>query len=252
MIMDTIWLDSVDSTNSEALRRLPDLPGGTVLAAREQTAGRGQRGNTWFSEPGKNLTFSIVLKYGEGGLEPLPAADAIWLNYLISVAVVDFLQSHAIWCKVKWPNDVYVGKNKICGILIENTLEGDRLAASVIGVGININQHDFPQLANATSLWSLTGEEYPLEKCLVKLLGHFTHLLPDLYDPNERRGLFSAYSSHLFNKDVNARYHDLLTDREYTGIIQGVTPDGRLCIWDLEAPGKPLRYYRFKEVSYIL
>ena len=250
--MNIIWLNTIDSTNSEALRRLSELPHGTVLAAREQTAGRGQRGNTWFSEPGKNLTFSIVLKYGGRGLKPLPAADAIWLNYLISVAVVDFLQSHAIWCKVKWPNDVYVGKNKICGILIENTLEGDRLAASVIGVGININQREFPQLANATSLWSLTGEDYSLEKCLNKLLGHFKHLLPFIYDPNERRGLFSAYSSHLFNKDVNARYHDLLTDREYIGIIQGVTPDGRLSIRDLEAPGKPLRYYRFKEVSYIL
>lgn len=250
--MTTVWYDTLDSTNSEALRRLPELPHGTVLAARAQTAGRGQRGNSWFSEPGKNLTFSIVLKFGEGGLKPLAAADAMWLNYLISVAVVDFLQSHAIWCKVKWPNDVYVGKNKICGILIENALAGEWLASSVIGVGININQHEFPQLANATSLWSLTGEEYPLEKCLDKLLGHFTYLLPNLYDPNQRRGLFSTYSTHLFNADTQAHYHDLLTDREYVGIIQGVAPDGRLCIRDLEAPGKPLRYYRFKEVSYIL
>lgn len=250
--MNVIWLDTVDSTNSEALRRLPELPSGTVIAAREQTAGRGQRGNSWFSEPGKNLTFSIVLKYGPSGLEPLPAADAIWLNYLISVAVVDFLQSHAIWCKVKWPNDVYVGRNKICGILIENVLSGDSLAASVIGVGININQREFPQLANATSLWSLTGKVSSLEGCLEKLLGYFQERIPYLYDPEDRRCLFSGYSSHLFNADVNARYHDLLTDREYTGIIKGVAPDGRLMIWDLEAPGKPMRYYRFKEVSYIL
>ena len=162
--MKTIWLDTIDSTNSEALRRLPELESGTVLAAREQTAGRGQRGNTWFTEPGKNLTFSIVLKFGEGGLPPLRATEAFWLNYVISVAVADFLQSHAIWCKVKWPNDVYVGKNKICGILIENALTGNGLAASVIGIGLNINQREFPQLANATSLWSLTGEEYPLEE----------------------------------------------------------------------------------------
>ena len=176
----------------------------------------------------------------------------MWLNYLISVAVVDFLQSHAIWCKVKWPNDVYVGRNKICGILIENTLAGERLSASVIGVGININQQEFPQLANATSLWSLTGEEYPLEECLEKVLGYFDNRTDALYDPKERRGLFGTYSTYLFNKDVNARYHDYLTDREYTGIIQGVAPDGRLCIQDLEAPGKPLRYYWFKEVGYIL
>ncbi len=250
--MNVIWLDRIDSTNSEALRRLPELPHGTVLAAREQTAGRGQRGNTWFTEPGKNLTFSIVLKYGPGGLEPLAAADAIWLNYLISVAVVDFLQSHAIWCKVKWPNDVYVGKNKICGILIENVLAGDRLAASVIGVGLNINQKEFPQLANATSLWSLTGETHSLKACLSKVLENFESWIPNLYGADNRSALFSMYSRYLFNLDVNARYHDYLTDREYIGIIQGVAPDGRLCIKDLEAPGKPLRYYWFKEVGYIL
>lgn len=250
--MNVIWLDRIDSTNSEALRRLPELPHGTVLAAREQTAGRGQRGNTWFTEPGKNLTFSIVLKYGPGRLEPLAAADAIWLNYLISVAVVDFLQSHAIWCKVKWPNDVYVGKNKICGILIENVLAGDRLAASVIGVGLNINQKEFPQLANATSLWSLTGETHSLKTCLSKVLENFESWIPNLYGADNRSALFSMYSRYLFNLDVNARYHDYLTDREYIGIIQGVAPDGRLCIKDLEAPGKPLRYYWFKEVGYIL
>lgn len=247
--MNIIWLDTIDSTNSEALRRLPELPNGTVLAAREQTAGRGQRGNTWFTEPGKNLTFSIVLKYGEDA----PAAShTIWLNYLISVAVVDFLQSHAIWCKVKWPNDVYVGKKKICGILIENALSGGRLSASVIGVGLNINQREFPQLTNATSLWSLTGKEYPLPECLEKLLDGFEKRLPYLKDERLREVLFSSYSTYLFNKDVNARYHDYITDREYTGIIKGVAPDGRLMIWDLEAPGKPVRHYSFKEVGYII
>lgn len=250
--MNVIWLPSIDSTNSEALRGLPELASGTVLAAREQTAGRGQRGNTWFTEPGKNLTFSIVLKFGQDGLGELPAADSIWLNYLISVAVVDFLQSHAVWCKVKWPNDVYVGKNKICGILIENSLDAGGVAASVIGVGLNINQREFPCLANATSLWSLTGEEYSLEDCLSQLLGYFEDRIPALFDPREKQSLFSLYSSYLYNVDTQARYHDLLLDREYTGVIQGVAPDGRLCIRDLEAPGKPLRYYRFKEVSYIL
>lgn len=250
--MKIIWLSTIDSTNSEAMRRLPELDNCTVLAAGEQTAGRGQRGNSWFSEPGKNLTFSIVLKYGEGGIEPIAATDAVWLNYLISVTVVDFLQSHAIWCKVKWPNDVYVGKNKICGILTENVLDGNKLAASVIGVGLNINQREFPQLANATSLWSLTGKEHNLEECLEKLMTGFEGWLPCLSDNVGRRSIFSSYSTYLFNRDINARYHDLLTDRVYTGIIKGVAPDGRLMIWDLEAPGKPMRYYHFKEVGYII
>ena len=247
--MNIIWLDTIDSTNSEALRRLAELPSMTVLAAREQTAGRGQRGNTWFTEPGKNLTFSIIVKFGDGELH---ASQVHWLNYLISVVVAEFLQSHGIWCKVKWPNDVYVGKNKICGILIENSLKGEWVHAAVVGVGLNVNQREFPQLANATSLWRCLGEAFSLEECLDRLSAAFEDRLPDLFDAQARAGLFSNYSSHLFNKDVQAHYHDYLTEREYVGVIQGVEPDGRLCIRDLEAPGKPNRYYRFKEVGYIL
>lgn len=253
--MNIRWLDTIDSTNSEALRRLPELPHGTVIAALEQTAGRGQRGNTWFSEPGRNLTFSLVLKFGPEALPPasvlppLAAADAVRLNYLASLAVVRFLQDQGVGCTVKWPNDVYAGRRKICGILIENALDGAFLASSVVGIGININQRDFPQLANATSLRCLTGKELPLEECLQQVLAHIEALLPALH---EGQRLFADYSALLFGRDVNARYHDFLTDREYTGVIQGVAPDGRLCIRDLDAPGQPLRYYRFKEVGFIL
>ncbi len=153
--MNIIWLDTIDSTNSEALRRLAELPSMTVLAAREQTAGRGQRGNTWFTEPGKNLTFSIIVKFGDGELH---ASQVHWLNYLISVVVAEFLQSHGIWCKVKWPNDVYVGKNKICGILIENSLKGEWVHAAVVGVGLNVNQRGTacrPHLRTGCRIYSM-------------------------------------------------------------------------------------------------
>ena len=134
--MKTLWLDTIDSTNSEALRRLPELEGGTVLAAREQTAGRGQRGNTWFTEAGKNLTFSIVLKN-----LPLSTSEAIRLNYLTSVAVASFLEAKGVKAEIKWPNDIYVRGRKICGMLLENTLgPGGQLLASVIGIGINIRK----------------------------------------------------------------------------------------------------------------
>lgn len=160
------WLDSIDSTNSEALRRLPELPGGTVLAAYEQTAGRGQRGNTWFTQAGKNLTFSIVLKDLS-----LSAPEAIRLNYLTSVAVAAYLESRGVKADIKWPNDIYVNGRKICGMLLENTLgPGGRLLASVVGIGININQKEFSQLANATSLGLCTGREYKLEEELEAFL----------------------------------------------------------------------------------
>lgn len=239
--MKTLWLDTIDSTNSEALRRLPELEGGTVLAAREQTAGRGQRGNTWFTEPGKNLTFSIVLKNLS-----LSAPEAIRLNYLTSVAVASFLEAKGVKADIKWPNDIYVRGRKICGMLLENTLgPGGQLLASVIGIGININQKEFPQLANATSLTLCTGLEYGLEEALEEFLGIFDRLLPRLLSEE----LFAAYSERLYRKGVPARYHDLLTDREYQGVIEGVEPDGRLHIRNLDGGDY---YYRFKEVSYLL
>ena len=236
-----IWLESVDSTNSYAIRRLEELPSGTVIAAREQTAGRGQRGNTWFTEPGKNLTFSIVLKD-----IALPASDAHLLNYIASVAVAQFIDSYGVKCYVKWPNDIYVGKKKICGILVENSLAGSNVFASVIGIGININQTRFHQLANATSLSCITGKDYSPEKCLEQFLNIFSALMPQLQAPS----LVDAYSSRLFQKDNAARYHDLISDAEYTGIIRGVLPDGRLHIFNSDS-GQDL-YYKFKEVSYIL
>jgi len=239
--MKTLWLDTIDSTNSEALRRLPELEGGTVLAAREQTAGRGQRGNTWFTEPGRNLTFSIVLKQ-----LPLQAAESVRLNFLTSVAVASFLESYGVKVAIKWPNDIYVEGRKICGMLIENTLgPGGQVMASVVGIGINMNQTEFPQLANATSLALCTGKEYDLEPALEEFLGVFESWLPRL-DSEE---LSAAYSARLFRLGQSALYHDLLTDRQYRGVILGVEPDGRLHIRDEQ--GSDL-YYRFKEVSYIL
>lgn len=247
--MNIVWLDTIDSTNSEVLRRLAELPSLTVLAAREQTAGRGQRGNTWFTEPGKNLTFSIVVKFGEGELH---ASRVHWLNYLMSDVVCGFLDAYGIDSAIKWPNDIYVQRRKICGILIENTLKGEWVDAAVIGTGININQREFPQLANATSLVLCSGQEQDLDACLEKVAALFESELPMLFSERHRAGLFDRYSGRLFLKDTTARFHDLLEEREYRGCIRGVEADGRLCIRDLDAPGRPYRYYRFKEVGYIL
>ena len=248
--MKTLWLDTIDSTNSEALRRLPDLPSCTVLSAREQTAGRGQRGNTWFSEPGKNLTFSIVLKFGLGAVS---ARDAHYLNCLASLSVVSLLDSFGIRSQIKWPNDIYVGKRKICGMLLENTLCTTGLAASVIGIGLNVNQTAFPRLANATSVALELGQVQPMERDLAQtlesLLRLFEERLPLLSSPEGRQELMADYTARLFQKDVPAPYRDLLQDREFTGVIEGVEPDGRLRVRDAEG-GK--RFFRFKEISYLL
>ena len=245
--MRIVWFDSLDSTNSEALRRLPELETPVVLAAREQTAGRGQRGNSWFSAPGQNLTFSIVLRFRP---DELPAADAVWLNYLSALVVADHVESLGVGCSVKWPNDIYAGRDKICGMLIENSLEGSCVAASVIGIGLNMNQLEFPQLARATSVARCTGSHYDLEESLEALAERFEDALPALFDPLRRSALFDRYTARLFQKDVRARYRDLLSGREFDGLIRGVASDGRLLLEDA-ATGSLLRY-RFKEVGYIL
>ena len=157
---DIIWLESVDSTNEEAKRHISDIDNLSVLSALEQTSGRGQRGNSWTSAPGENLMFSIVLKFSDTSadsdtvvLPQLHARDQFVLNEIASLSVVDFLSQHGIPARIKWPNDIYVGSKKICGILIENSLRGSEVSSSIIGIGLNINQRNFNvKLPNPTSM----------------------------------------------------------------------------------------------------
>ena len=110
-----IWFETLDSTNSEANRRMEDAEDFTVYAARFQTNGRGQKGNTWESAVGENLTFSIIVK--PAGLK---AEDQFLLSEVAALGVVSYLTSKGLEAKIKWPNDIYVFDNKICGILIEH------------------------------------------------------------------------------------------------------------------------------------
>ena len=242
--MQIHWLQTIDSTNTEVMRRIAELPSGTVLAAREQTAGRGQRGNSWFTEPGANLTFSILLKFGPG---ELPAAQAHRLNYIMSLAVASFLEECGVSPAVKWPNDIYLGRRKICGILIENVLSGASVQASVIGVGLNINQWEFPQLSNATSLSLSTGKKYDLEPSLERLIAIFEQLLSASSSGYD--AIFERYTSMLFQKGTSAQYQDYLSEEQFEGVIEGVDADGRLIVRDLT--GRKRRF-RFKELGYIL
>ena len=166
------WIDSVDSTNNEAKRRIESLSGLSVIAAYNQTAGRGQRGNTWLSAPGKNLTFSVVFKYGDDQLRNLNAADQHVINDIISSSIVELLSKYGIDSRIKLPNDIYVGNRKICGILIEHCVCGADLLYSVIGVGLNVNQTEFDtSLPNPTSMkLEIDLEEINLQSLLDELL----------------------------------------------------------------------------------
>jgi BirA family biotin operon repressor/biotin-[acetyl-CoA-carboxylase] ligase len=158
---------------------------GTVVIAKQQLQGRGQRGATWESEPNKNLTLSILL-------QPtfLRTEDQFQLNKAVSLGVAEFISSLAhpngssVWLAsplpeergmrgevtIKWPNDIYIGNKKIAGILIENSVSGNKLQQSIIGIGININQEKFSaELPNPTSLKLIRGKEFDLKECLEEL-----------------------------------------------------------------------------------
>ena len=238
------WFRELDSTNNELLRHIRDYDNLSVIAVVSQTAGRGQRGNRWLSKPGDNLTFSLLLRP-----EGLPVREVMALTCLATLAVRDTLREEGVPAVIKWPNDIYVGKRKICGMLVENGLDGADIDWSVIGIGINLNQTEFPgELINPVSLKRLTGRTYELEPFLEKVCRKIEKRLPDLVSMEGRNSLREAYEQDLFQKDSPATYRDLATGEEFIGTIRGITPEGLLRI---EAEGLE-RTFGFKEVGYIL
>ena len=243
-VMQIKWFEELDSTSNELLRHLGDYDNLSVVAAVNQTAGRGQRGNHWISAPGDNLTFSFLLRP-----EALPAREVMALTCFATLAVRDVLRAEGVPAVIKWPNDIYVGKRKICGMLVENGLAGADIAWSVIGIGINLNQTAFPVgVLNPTSLKRLTGKTYDPASFLENLCRVLESRLPGLATQARRDALREAYEEDLFQKGILARYRDLATGEGFLGTIRGITHEGLLRI---EAEGRE-RTFGFKEVGYIL
>ena len=264
MKADIIWLASTDSTNEEARRHISDIDNLSVLSALEQTSGRGQRGNSWSSAPGENLTFSIVLKFSvpgnySEGLPSVKARNQFVLTEIASVSVVQFLSRYGIEAKIKWPNDIYVGRRKICGMLIENSVRGDYLSSSIIGIGLNINQRNFDvNLPNPTSIVLCRPDsDFDIRLCLEEFIEIFKanviRFLTTVKD-SDRFGAYSflrdKYLSVLWLLDKPAYFYDVTSSRQFQGIIRGLSPVGLLQIEDSEKG--ILQEFAFKEISYIL
>ena len=181
---DIIWLDSVDSTNDEAKRRISDLDNLSVLSTLSQTKGRGQGDHIWLSEPGRNLLFSIILKYSSSAdavqshLLSVQAHDQIVISQITALSIVDLLAAHDIEAKIKWPNDIYAGDKKICGILIEHSVCGKWLTSSIIGIGLNVNQRNFdvnlPDPISMVLLDTDSENDYNTRELLDEFMGIFT------------------------------------------------------------------------------
>jgi BirA family biotin operon repressor/biotin-[acetyl-CoA-carboxylase] ligase len=168
-------------------------PEGTVVLCREQTAGRGQRDNRWVSAPGENLTVSLVLRPVD-----MPADKLFLLSKAFSLAVVRSLNRYGIDASIKWPNDIYAGKKKIAGILIEHSFLGDKLAFSVTGLGLNVNQVSFPPLDIVpTSIATETGKDYhDIDEIMFSILNDFD----SLYKPDEKE-IHNGYMEKLYRKN---------------------------------------------------
>lgn len=216
-------IDEVDSTNSYAFNLLRDvgLPEGAVIIADQQTAGRGQRGRVWDTQPFLNLTTSFVLKPSF-----LEAEEYFYLTKVVTIALVQILQKRQVDnVKVKWPNDIYVGNHKIAGILIENQLKGSRIGTSVLGIGLNVNQVIFPSfLPKATSLKLVAGQHENVSMILEELCEHieanYLRIKSQLHD------LDRIFEQHLFGLNEWRNY--LVNGQECELLINGVSAHGRL------------------------
>lgn len=192
-----LWLETADSTNSELRRHIPELDNLSIIATREQTAGRGQGTHTWYASPGKNLTFSILYRFGENC--PLAASDAILITQVTTLALRDYLLGHGVQARIKWPNDIWVRDRKICGILIENTLETGMVRESIVGIGLNLNERGWPpELPNPVSLCELTGREYTPEKELEALHKEIRRRFGQLASPDGRCSLQEEFGKYMF------------------------------------------------------
>lgn len=242
-------LPSVKSTNSALAEMAADAPNGTVVTAIEQTAGRGQRGNTWESEPGKNATFSILLRPAEIG-----AAEQFVVSEAVALAVAETLDgltagSGTEVC-IKWPNDVYAGDRKICGILIENTLTGRRIERSIAGIGINVNQAEFRSDApNPVSLLNVTGVEHDTGAVTAEVAGRILDNLEAVDgDADAQARMHERFMSRLWRRRGLWRWLDAASGEVIKASIAGVERDGRLI---LETADGDRRRYAFKEVVYV-
>ena len=244
------WFDSIDSTNSEARRRLPVNAKMSVYAAKFQTAGRGQRGNKWSSAAGQNLTFSVLLNFTHPQMPDLAVRNQFLLSIVAALSVSDLLRKLNIRNTIKWPNDIYIGRRKVCGMLIENIVGNAGVEHSIIGIGLNLNQTEFPpELVNPTSVLVSSGLRTVPEEVLDDFLHIFSEYIQYLSDIEGINKISNKYVSRLFGLGVSREYHDCLRNVDFTGRIKGISEEGLLL---MEMPDKTVSNYSFKEVSYII
>ncbi|MEO6151490.1 MAG: biotin--[acetyl-CoA-carboxylase] ligase [Mucilaginibacter sp.] len=222
-----VTLKEVDSTNNflkNILSNSKPVPEGTVIMAEAQYAGRGQQQNGWHAEPGKNLTFSLLLNPAF-----LPVLSQFDLNRVISLGVYKALQPNlGTALKIKWPNDIYYADKKLGGILIKNVVQGDKIKHAIIGIGINVNQVNFPpHVPNPASIKQILHKDYDLRLLLSEICSHIEAGYLKL-KAGHIEALREDYLNNLYwlNETRNFQSNSTI----FAGIIKNVKPSGLLVV----------------------
>lgn len=228
---------------------------GTVVYTDRQTAGRGQRGNSWESEPFKNVTMSILLHP-----ENVAPNQQFWLSEISALAVERVLSKYIGNVSIKWPNDVYYKDFKICGMLIEHSLLGGKINYTIPGIGINVNQRVFLSDApNPISLVNVLGHEVPTSEILDGLVDEILTMCDQL--PEKAEEIHREFLSKLYRRDGFHEYQSTIRSTSADGLsvleegehfqarIVNVHPDGML---DLITTEGHIHTFAFKEVAFIL
>lgn len=245
-MVNIIKQKELTSTNVYAAEQLKksDPDEFTVYLAENQPEGKGQPGNCWESESGKNLTFSFILR-------PifLPIPQQYLISKVVCLGIVKTLSTRIDGVKIKWPNDIYVDNKKICGILIENQLRGMRLSSSIVGVGLNVNQEHFVSDApNPISMKQIVHADFNLDDVLGEILINIIAY----YDLLQRKeNIDSVNAEFLANMYRLGEWHLFrAANVTFEGRIDGVNKFGQLKLTHRETNFQ--QEYNFKEVQYVL
>ena len=235
------YIEQTESTNALVHKRLitENLPEMFVLQTGFQSSGKGQQGNSWESEIGKNLLFSLLLK------PSFIAVDKQFIvSQMISLAIKKVLNQYADGFSIKWPNDIYWNDRKIAGILIENSLQGNKIKWMIVGVGLNVNQECFVSNApNPVSLFNIVGKVLPTNEILENILTVFEQL----YRINDIEIIRAEYIENLYR---GSGFHKFKADNQvFDARITNVFSDGQL---ELETTNDEILKFYFKEVEFVI
>jgi BirA family transcriptional regulator, biotin operon repressor / biotin---[acetyl-CoA-carboxylase] ligase len=240
--MHIIKLNAIDSTNSylKELTTKQTVENFTVVVAENQTNGRGQRGANWEVESAKNLTFSVLIKDILLNFE-----EVFNLNVVVAVSLFQAFSNLKIpSLAIKWANDILADKKKICGILIENQFKSNSEILSIIGIGINVNQENFSNLPQASSLKNISGSDWNKEEVLLTFLNQFQKNI-NLYKNEGATYFWEVYHENLFKKNVPMAFENA-ENTKFMGIIKQVLPNGLL---QIELEDDSLQLFDIKEIK---